>query len=61
MRHQCAQAPRDWANSMPLFEDMFSTRTQVQLICVLSALLACKAMGAYFGFRWAAALAAYGA
>jgi len=46
---------------MPLFEDMFSTRTQVQLICVLSALLACKAMGAYFGFRWAAALAAYGA
>ena len=35
---------------MSLFNEMFQTRTLMQIICVLSALLVFKAAGAYFGF-----------
>jgi len=43
---------------MSLFNKMFDTRTLVQVIGALCALLVMKAAGAYFGFNWMAAIAA---
>jgi hypothetical protein len=42
---------------MSLFSRIFDTRTLVKIIGALSALLMMKAVGAYFGFSWMAALA----
>ena len=42
---------------MSLFNKMFDTRTLVQVIGALCALLVMKAAGAYFGFSWMAAIA----
>jgi hypothetical protein len=42
---------------MSLFNKMFDTRTLVQVIAALCALLVLKAAGAYFGFSWMAAIA----
>jgi len=42
---------------MSLFSKIFDTRTLVKIIGALSALLAMKAVGAYFGFSLMAALA----
>ena len=42
---------------MSLFSKMFDTRTLVKIIVALSALLAMKAVSAYFGFSWMTALA----
>jgi hypothetical protein len=44
-------------NSMSLFNKMFDTRTLVKIIGALSALLVMKAVAAYLGFSWMAALA----
>jgi hypothetical protein len=44
-------------NAMSLFSKIFDTRTLVKIIVALSALLVMKAVGAYFGFSWMAALA----
>ncbi len=43
---------------MTLFNRVFSTRTLLQIICVLGAVLATKALSAHFNFSWATALAA---
>jgi len=43
---------------MAIFKEMFDARTLVRLICVLSALLMFKALGAYLGFDLITALAA---
>jgi hypothetical protein len=37
---------------------VFTTRTLVQIVCVLAAVLAMKGLGVYYGFDWASALAA---
>ena len=44
-------------NSMSLFNKMFDTRTLVRIIGALSALHVMKAVAAYLGFSWMAALA----
>jgi hypothetical protein len=44
-------------NSMSLFNKVFDTRTLVRIIGALSALLVMKAVAAYLGFSWMAALA----
>jgi hypothetical protein len=44
-------------DAMSLFNRMFDTRTLVKIIGALSALLAMKAVAAYLGFSWMAALA----
>jgi hypothetical protein len=43
---------------MALFNKVFSTRTLVQIICVLGAVVVMKASSAHYDFSWAAALAA---
>jgi hypothetical protein len=43
---------------MTLFNKVFSTRTLVQIICVLGAVVVMKASSAHYDFSWAAALAA---
>jgi hypothetical protein len=37
---------------------VFTTRTLVQIACVLGAVLVMKGLGAYYGFDWVSALAA---
>jgi hypothetical protein len=43
---------------MTLFNKVFSTRTLLQIICVLGAVVAMKALSAHSDFNWATALAA---
>jgi hypothetical protein len=43
---------------MTLFNKVFSTRTLLQIICVLGAVVAMKALSAHRDLSWAAALAA---
>ena len=43
---------------MTLFNRVFSTRTLLQIICVLGAVVAMKALSSYYDFSWATALAA---
>jgi hypothetical protein len=43
---------------MTLFNKVFSTRTLLQIICVLGAFVAMKALSAHYDFSWATALAA---
>jgi hypothetical protein len=43
---------------MTLFSKVFSTRTLLQIICVLGAVVAMKALNAHYDFSWATALAA---
>jgi hypothetical protein len=43
---------------MTLFNKVFSTRTLLQIICVLGAVVAMKALSANYDFSWATALAA---
>ncbi|GAC1496593.1 MAG: hypothetical protein NVS2B1_04880 [Bradyrhizobium sp.] len=43
---------------MKLFATVFSTRTLMQIIAVLAAALAMKAMSAHYEFSWFSALAA---
>jgi hypothetical protein len=53
----------DWVISargrgMALFNKVFSTRTLLQIICVLGAVVVMKVLSAHYDFSWAAALAA---
>jgi hypothetical protein len=41
-----------------LFNKVFSTRTLLQIICVLGAVVATKLLSSHYDFSWAAALAA---
>jgi hypothetical protein len=43
---------------MTLFAKVFSTRTLVQIVVVLTATLALKALSVHYDFGWATALAA---
>jgi hypothetical protein len=43
---------------MTLFAKVFSTRTLMQVVIVLTATVAMKAMSVHYDFSWAAALAA---
>ncbi len=43
---------------MMLFNKVFLTRTLVQIICVLGAVVVMKAFSDHYDFSWAAALAA---
>jgi hypothetical protein len=43
---------------MPLFNKVFSTRTLLQIICVLGAIVVMKALSAHYDFSWFTALAA---
>jgi hypothetical protein len=43
---------------MTLFKKFFSTRTLVQIICVLGAAAIMKALSSHYDFSWATALAA---
>jgi hypothetical protein len=43
---------------MTIFAKIFTTRTLLQIICVLTATLAMKAISANYDFSWATALAA---
>jgi hypothetical protein len=43
---------------MTLFEKVFSTRTLLQIVVILTATLAMKAVSVYYDFSWATALAA---
>jgi len=43
---------------MTLFNKVFSTRRLLQIICVLGAVVAMKALNAHYDFSWAIALAA---
>jgi hypothetical protein len=43
---------------MTLFNKVFSTRTLLQIICVLGAVVAMKTLSAHYDFSWATALAA---
>jgi hypothetical protein len=43
---------------MTLFNKIFSTRTLVQIICVLGAVVVMKALSAHHDFSWATGLAA---
>lgn len=42
---------------MTLFAKIFTTRTLVQIVFVLTAMVVMKAMSAHYDFSWAAALA----
>ena len=42
---------------MAFFNNVFSTRTLVLIVCVLGGVLFMKGLGAYFDFNWASALA----
>jgi hypothetical protein len=42
---------------MALLSKVFTTRTLVQIILVLTAVVAMKAMSAHYDFSWATALA----
>jgi hypothetical protein len=43
---------------MALFHKVFSTRTLVQIICVLGAVVVMKALSAHYDFSWTTAFAA---
>jgi hypothetical protein len=43
---------------MKLFNKVFSTRTLLQIICILGAVIVMKVSSSYYDFSWAAALAA---
>ena len=43
---------------MTLFNKIFSTRTLVQIVCILGAAVVMKALRAHYDFSWATALAA---
>jgi hypothetical protein len=43
---------------MTPFNKVFSTRTLVQIICVLGAVIVMKALSAHYDFSWGTALAA---
>jgi hypothetical protein len=43
---------------MTLFSKVFSTRTLLQIISVLCAIVIMKALSAHYDFSWATALAA---
>lgn len=43
---------------MSLFNKVFSTKTLLQIIGVLGAVVAMKALSAHYDFSWATALAA---
>jgi hypothetical protein len=43
---------------MTLFNKVFSTRTLLQIICVLGAVVVMKGLSSYYDFSWASALAA---
>jgi hypothetical protein len=43
---------------MTLFSKIFSTRTLLQIICILGAVIVLKALSAHYDFSWASALAA---
>jgi hypothetical protein len=43
---------------MTLFNKVFSTRTLMQIICVLGAVVVMKGLAAYYDFSWLTALAA---
>jgi hypothetical protein len=43
---------------MAIFNKVFSTKTLVQIVFVLTAAVAMKGMSAHFDFSWATALAA---
>jgi hypothetical protein len=43
---------------MTLFNQVFSTRTLLQIIWVLGAVVVMKALSAHYDFSWATALAA---
>jgi hypothetical protein len=40
---------------MTLFNKVFSTRTLLQIICVLGAVVVMKALSAHYDFSWATA------
>jgi hypothetical protein len=43
---------------MMLFNKIFSTRTLLQIICVLGAVVTMKVLSTHYDFSWAAAMAA---
>jgi hypothetical protein len=43
---------------MTLFNKIFLTRTLLQIICVLGAVVAMKALSVHYDFSWSTALAA---
>jgi hypothetical protein len=43
---------------MTLFSEVLSTRTLLQIVCVLAAVVALKALSIHYDFSWATALAA---
>jgi hypothetical protein len=43
---------------MTLFAKVFSTRTLMQIIVILTATVAVKALSVHYGFSWVTALAA---
>jgi hypothetical protein len=43
---------------MTLFNKVFSTRTLLQIICVLGAIVVMKMVSSHYDFSWASALAA---
>jgi hypothetical protein len=43
---------------MPLFAKVFSTRTLMQIVVVLTAIVAMKALSVHYDFSWITALAA---
>ena len=43
---------------MALFSKVFSTRTLLQIVCVLAAAVVMKGLSAHYDFSWATALAA---
>ncbi|WP_283805996.1 hypothetical protein [Bradyrhizobium sp. LTSP885] len=43
---------------MTLFNKIFSTKTLLQIVCVLGAVVVMKVLSAHYDFSWATALAA---
>jgi hypothetical protein len=57
-----SDAPMPYRNAtehhMTLLSKIFTTRTLVQIIFVLTAMIVMKAMSSHYDFSWASALAA---
>jgi hypothetical protein len=51
-----ARSPALEGGIMTLFNRVFSTRTLLQIICVLVAVVAMKLLSAHYDFSWAAAV-----
>ncbi|MET4323991.1 hypothetical protein [Bradyrhizobium sp. RT5a] len=51
-----ARSPALEGGIMTLFNRVFSTRTLLQIICVLVAVVAMKLLDAHYDFSWAAAV-----